>query len=93
MTSEDLTITGGAGAGIMSAGANATSFLSSDLISGNGTGLSPLDGGRIVSLGSQNEIIGNTTDGSPTSTLAGASGPGRQERLERLEREDRARDL
>jgi hypothetical protein len=76
VTSAGATITGNAGAGVMSSGANATSFLSSDLISGNGTGLSPLDGGHIVSVGSENAIVGNTADGSPTSTLAlGATGP------------------
>jgi hypothetical protein len=75
LTSAGATITGNAGPGVMSSGANATSFLSSDLISGNGTGLSPVDGGHIVSVGSQNEIVGNTADGSPTSTLAGATGP------------------
>jgi hypothetical protein len=75
LTSAGATITGNAGAGVMSSGANATSFLSSDLISGNGTGLSPVDGGHIVSVGSENAIVGNTTDGSPTSTLGGATGP------------------
>jgi hypothetical protein len=75
LTSAGATITGNAGPGVMSSGANATSFLSSDLISGNGTGLSPVDGGHIVSVGSENAIVGNTADGSPTSTLAGATGP------------------
>jgi hypothetical protein len=75
LTSAGATITGNAGAGVMSSGANATNFLSSDLISGNGTGLSPIDGGHIVEVGAQNAIAGNTADGSPTSTLGGATGP------------------
>jgi hypothetical protein len=76
MTSTGNSITGNAGAGVMSAGDQATNFLISDLISGNGTGLSPVDGGKIVSIGSGNTLIGNTTDGSPTSTESpGAVGP------------------
>jgi hypothetical protein len=74
LTSAGSTITGNAGAGIMSSGANATNFLTSDLISGNGVGLSPVDGGHIVSVGSENAIVGNTADGSPTATLGGATG-------------------
>jgi hypothetical protein len=75
VTSAGATITGNAGAGVMSSGANATNFLSSDLVSGNAVGLSPVDGGHIVSVGSENAIVGNTTDGAPTGTVGGATGP------------------
>jgi hypothetical protein len=76
MTSTGNSITGNVGAGVMSAGDQATNFLISDLISGNGTGLSPVDGGKIVAIGSGNTVIGNSTDGSATATEnPGAVGP------------------
>lgn len=78
ISSAGTSITSNAGAGVMSSGANATNYLSSDMISGNGIGLSPVDGGKIVSVGSQNAVVGNGTDGSPTSMVAGLAGPAGQ---------------
>jgi hypothetical protein len=77
LTSSNTSVTGSAGAGILSDGTNATNFLVTDVISGNGLGLSPVAGGRIVEVGA-NSVFGNNTDGSPTSTqsnITGAQGP------------------
>ncbi len=64
------------GAGISSNGATATNDLASDLIVGNGVGLQALNGGGIVSIGADNSVFGNTTNGAPTSSqTTGAQGP------------------
>jgi hypothetical protein len=43
--------------------------LSNTLVSGNGTGLVSMNGGVLVSFGN-NYVIGNGTDGAPTTTVA-----------------------
>jgi hypothetical protein len=73
--SANSSLSDNAGAGVLSNGSTARNQISNDLISGNGTGLQTLNGGTIVSVGS-NSVFGNTTDGAPTSSVAtGAPGP------------------
>lgn len=67
---------GNAGAGVAANGAGATDFLSNDVVTGNGTGLLPLNGGKIVFEGAGNSVFGNTTDGLPTSVQGAAGSPG-----------------
>ncbi|HEX3635835.1 MAG TPA: hypothetical protein VHV99_10155 [Paraburkholderia sp.] len=55
-------------AGILSAGANATTYLSNSVVGKNLLGLKVTGGGSIISFGN-NTIGNNTTDGAPTSTL------------------------
>jgi hypothetical protein len=78
LSSSNTSVTGAAGAGILSAGTNATNFLITDVISGNGLGLSAVAGGSIVEVGT-NSVFANGTDGSPTSrqsnAVAGPPGP------------------
>ena len=54
--------------GLLSSGAFSTVLMSNDSIFQNGTGVSVLSGGVISSFGN-NRISGNTTNGSPTSTI------------------------
>jgi hypothetical protein len=60
-----------AAAGVMSLGAPSTVFLSTATVFGNHTGLAPVNGGSIVSVGPNNAVYGNGGNGSPTAT----SGP------------------
>jgi Right handed beta helix region len=72
----DSSISSNTGAGVLANGSGAKGILSTDLITGNGTGLDPVNGGSIVELGANNSVLGNTTDGTPTSTVStGAVGP------------------
>jgi hypothetical protein len=65
-----------AGAGVSSNDTGDENVISSDFVTGNTTGLDPENGGTIVSLGANNTVFGNTTDGTPTSTVTtGAIGP------------------
>jgi hypothetical protein len=64
------------GAGVQSDGATVTNWLSGDSIIGNGIGLQALSNGKIISVGANNSVFGNTADGTPTSTVTtGAVGP------------------
>jgi Right handed beta helix region len=73
--SANISASDNAHAGVVADGSSVTQEMSSDLVIGNALGLSPLDGGSIISFGS-NTVFGNTVDGSPTSTVAsGATGP------------------
>jgi hypothetical protein len=56
------------GAGMMANGSPAEEQLAGDLVTDNGVGLDPLGGGTIVESGLENSVLGNTTNGSPTST-------------------------
>ena len=56
------------GGGVVAQGATASVVLSRSTITNNASGLSVFFGGTIVSFGN-NRIAGNTTDGSPSSTL------------------------
>lgn len=50
--------------------------MTSDVATGNGTGLQTASGGTIVSLGANNTVFGNTVNGSASSTVStGAVGP------------------
>jgi hypothetical protein len=76
MTISGSTIDGNTGDGVQANGASASDILSGDTVSQNGTGLQAENGGTIVALGANNSIYGNTTNGSPTSTVTtGAIGP------------------
>lgn len=69
-------MSGNTGAGVQSDGSNATNELADDVVTGNGTGLQELAAGQITSVGADNSVFGNSTDGSPTSTQStGAVGP------------------
>lgn len=57
------------GGGVAAQGAMASVFLSNSTITNNATGLAVFFGGTITSFGN-NRIIGNTSDGNPTSTIA-----------------------
>jgi hypothetical protein len=59
----------------ISAGAGGHVWLTRTTITGNGTGLDTTGGGVIDSFG-DNQVVGNTADGAPSSTLAsGLAGP------------------
>jgi hypothetical protein len=58
------TINDSGGYGVLANGSLATVFLSNNVIFNNGVGVGVLSGGGITSLGNNN-INGNTTDGSP----------------------------
>jgi hypothetical protein len=67
---------GNADTGIMADGAPSAVYLSAATVFGNPTGLAPINGGSIVSVGANNSVFGNGTNGSPTSaTTTGAVGP------------------
>jgi hypothetical protein len=55
--------------GVNSIGAGAVAIINRSTFYGNGVGLQPLSGGLILSY-SNNAVIGNSTDGAPTGTLA-----------------------
>jgi hypothetical protein len=62
--------------GVMADGVPSTVYLTDATVFGNGTGLAPINGGKIVSVGANNSVFGNGSDGSPTSTMpTGAQGP------------------
>jgi hypothetical protein len=70
------TISDNVGAGVSSNDTGDENVISGDFVTGNATGLDPENGGTIVSLGANNTVFGNTTDGTPTSTVStGAVGP------------------
>ncbi len=73
-TSANTSITNDSSVGVYSGGAPSENVISSDLITGNGTGLLTSGGGTIISLGPDNVVFANTTNGSPTSA-SGAAGP------------------
>jgi hypothetical protein len=64
----ERTIVSGNGTGVRAAGANSTINMSNVTVVNNITGLSPTNG-HIVSFGN-NKITDNTTNGSPTKTIA-----------------------
>ena len=69
------TIADNSGDGVTANGADASVDLADDVISGNGLGLDPKSGGTIVESGPDNTVLGNTANGSPTSTVGAAVGP------------------
>lgn len=77
----DSTLANNTDAGVMADGAPTQDQLVNDLITGNDTGLEPLNSGKIVENGGDNSVIGNVTNGSPTSIVnpytgaTGATGP------------------
>jgi hypothetical protein len=73
ISSVGTTISDNAGAGVSSNDTGDENVISGDFVTGNTTGLDPENGGTIVSLGANNTVFDNTTDGTPTST--GAVGP------------------
>lgn len=62
-------ISDNAGTGVLALGSLGKIRISNDSITGNGNGLSASGGAQIVSFGN-NEVIGNDTDGNPSSTVA-----------------------
>ena len=76
ISSAGTTISDNTGMALLSNGAGTENLMSSDFVTGNGTGLQTANGGTIVSLGANNSIYGNTINGNPTSTVTtGAIGP------------------
>ncbi len=69
------TVADNGGDGVTANGADASVSLADDVITGNGLGLDPKAGGKIVESGPDNTLLGNTTNGSPTSTVGAAVGP------------------
>ena len=69
VNSYNTAISDNGAAGILSNGASATVRISQDTISGNITGLLATNSGKIISFGN-NSILGNATDGVPTSTVS-----------------------
>jgi parallel beta helix pectate lyase-like protein/collagen triple helix repeat protein len=67
MAISNSTIDGNTGDGV--SGATALDILLADTVSQNGTGIESDTGGQIVALGASNSIYGNTTNGSPNSTV------------------------
>jgi hypothetical protein len=65
---DNTLVSDSAGGGVVAQGATASVVLSRSTITNNASGLSVFFGGTIVSFGN-NRIAGNTTDGSPSSTL------------------------
>jgi hypothetical protein len=62
--------------GVMADGSPAIIYMTGATVFGNGTGLAPINGGRIVSVGANNSVFGNGSDGAPTATVStGAQGP------------------
>ena len=75
-TSDNTSMSDNTNAGVYSGGSPAENAISDDLITGNGTGLETSGGGTIVSIGANNVVFGNTTNGTPTSSQStGAVGP------------------
>jgi Right handed beta helix region len=72
----NTSLSGNTEAGVFASGALASVSLTNDTVTQNGTGLESAEGGSIVSLGAGNSVDGNTTNGSPSSTVSdGAVGP------------------
>lgn len=70
ITLDDTLISDGAGGtGVSAQGAQASIFVARSTITNNALGVSATNGGTITSFGN-NKIIGNTTDGNPTSTIS-----------------------
>ncbi|MDQ6779002.1 MAG: hypothetical protein M3071_22890 [Actinomycetota bacterium] len=75
-TSNNSSISDNTGAGVYSGGSPSANYISNDMITGNGTGLQTFAGGAIFSVGANNVVVANATNGSPTSTVSlGAAGP------------------
>jgi hypothetical protein len=66
---ESSIVSGNSSDGISSDGANSTINITNVTVVKNGTGLSETNGGHIVSFGN-NKVTDNTTNGSPTKTIA-----------------------
>ena len=56
-------------AGVKAAGPLASVVISENVITGNANGISVLDGGDVMSFGS-NRVVSNDVDGSPTGTMS-----------------------
>ncbi len=65
-TIDSSTVSNNSGFGVHSTGTNATTYISNDTIVGNGTGVG-VTTSNLISL-KNNAIIGNTTNGAPTSS-------------------------
>jgi hypothetical protein len=78
-----VTIAQNAGTGLLVSGTRVQASIAGTTVTGNATGLSAQNGGAIVSVGVNNNVFGNGTDGTPTSTAGtqtltgpqGAPGP------------------
>jgi hypothetical protein len=66
MTVSNSTVSGNLGFGVHSTGTNASTFMSGTTVIGNAAGVGTTSS-NLVSLGN-NAIVGNTTNGAPTST-------------------------
>jgi hypothetical protein len=66
---ESSIVSGNSFDGLQSDGANSTINITNVTVVNNGTGLAETNGGHIVSFGN-NKITDNTTNGSPTKTIA-----------------------
>ena len=62
------TIANNSSAGLVASGGSASILVTRTTITGNGTGFNPISSGALSSYG-DNNLDGNTTAGSPTSTL------------------------
>ncbi len=72
----DTSASANSGIGIFANGSPSSVFLSNASVFGNGTGLLAKNGASIVSVGANNAVYGNGTNGSPTSTITtGSVGP------------------
>lgn len=69
-------VSANSGVGVLANGSPSSVLLSATSVFGNGTGLQAKNGGSVVSVGANNSVYGNGTNGSPTSTIpTGAVGP------------------
>lgn len=66
MMLNDVVVAGNTGEGVRSVGTNAAIRIGSSVVTANGTGLAVAGGGQILSYGN-NQINGNTADGSATA--------------------------
>ncbi len=70
-TIENSVSSGNPSAGVSSNGANSTMRISNVTVTGNGTGLMAVNGGKILSFGN-NRVNGNLSNGAPTATVSPA---------------------
>ena len=69
ITLHSATINANAGTGVLSQGVGSETLVHQSAITHNGTGVLAAGGGTLTSF-SSNVISGNTTNGTPTSTVA-----------------------
>ena len=68
LTIDSSTAANNVGFGVHSTGTNSTVYMSNSTVTGNGTGVA-VSSSNLISL-KNNAIVGNTTNGAPTSTTA-----------------------